>query len=100
MGDPRAVGPLLDLFQRTDDDYLKKSIFHVLENSNPIHLYSFIENQLLQYLILNVLCHFSTNYNIRFFKDKIVLPGGGILYTGTEHQREHSAKKLEKIIKL
>jgi HEAT repeat protein len=99
IGDPRAVDPLLNLLQETDDNGLKKSIPHALGNLNPFYLYPFIENRKLQSIISDILCSYSTKFNIRFFKDKIVLPEGDILHIKTEAQRKRAIKKLDKILK-
>ena len=98
IGDSKAVDPLLDLLERTDNEYLKWSISQNLRGFNPILLYPFLEEERLQYVILDILCSFSTRYSIRFFKDKVVLPEGEILDTGTKN-REKSIRKLDRIIK-
>jgi HEAT repeat protein len=99
MGGPGAVSSLLDLLQNTHDGDLRKNILYSLENLNPLHLYPFIENQIFQPTILDILCRLSTRFNIRFFKDKVVLPEGDILYIKTEAQRRQAIKKLDKILK-
>jgi HEAT repeat protein len=97
--DPRAVRPLIDLLQKADSDELRRETSRALINFNPILLYPFFENQSLQHVIQNVLCYFSTEYNIRFFKDKMILPEGDILHIKTETQRKQAIKKLDKILK-
>jgi HEAT repeat protein len=99
IGDPRAVDSLLVIFQKTDNNDLIWSISYALGNFNPLHFYPFMENQILKPAILNVLCRFSIESNLRFFKDKVVLPEGDILYIKTEAQRKKAIKKLDKILK-
>ena len=98
--DPRAVDPLLDLLQKTDNDDLIWAISEALGFFNPLYLYPFMENQMLQSVILDALCSLSTEFNIRFFINKLVLPEGDILHIKTEAQQKHSTKKLDKILRI
>jgi HEAT repeat protein len=98
IGDSRAVEPLLDLLQKTDNNDLKRRISHALENFNPLHLYPFMEDQILQPILLNILCRVSTKFNIRFFSNKVVLPEGNILPIKTEKQRKKAIKNLDKTL--
>jgi hypothetical protein len=95
----KAVESLLNLLHETDDNLLKRGISDALENLNPLYLYPFMENQILKPAILNVLYRLSKRFNIRFFKDKVVLSEGDILHIKTEVQREQAIKKLDKILK-
>jgi hypothetical protein len=89
----------LNLLEKTDDNDLRVRILSALKSLNPLHLYPFMESQMHQPIILDILCRSSTRFNIRFFREKVVLPEGDILHIKTEAQREQAIKKLDKILK-
>jgi HEAT repeat protein len=99
IGDPRGIDPLIELCMKTYDDNRRTIFLGSLRKFNPIYLFPFLKEKESEDIVLNVLCEFSAEFNIRFFKDKIVLPEGDVLHIKAEAQREQAIKKLDKILK-
>jgi HEAT repeat protein len=100
IGDPRAVDPLITVLQKIENVYVIRNYWRNLQNFNPIHFYTYLENESLKQNILHIFCYFSTTYNLRFFPDKIISPEGEILYLTHEEQKEKTINKLNKIMQL